>query len=115
MPTLMHAMPCHAQLALLPRGLCGPAAQFAARPVNTVLSIPPLFCSVEMRDEHRMVYSDEFALSFHMHFYRLLKWLLAAPFVAAAAAILALPAPGADLARLPSLSLSPRATSGGII
>lgn len=78
----------------------------------------PLKRSVEMRDEHRLVFADEFALSFHIHFYRLLKWLLAAPFVAAAAALLALHAPGAEAARLPSLS-SPRGSvapvGGGII
>ena len=43
---------------------------------------------IEMRDERGMTFVDDFALSFHMHFHRLLKWLLAAPFLACAAAIL---------------------------
>lgn len=42
-----------------------------------------------MRDETRLLFVDEFSLSFHIHFYRLLKWLIAAPFAAAAAALLA--------------------------
>lgn len=44
---------------------------------------------VEMRDESRLLFVDEFSLSFHIHFYRLLKWLIAAPFAMAAAALLA--------------------------
>lgn len=42
-----------------------------------------------MRDESRLLFSDEFSLSFHIHFYRLLKWLVAAPFAAASLALLA--------------------------
>ena len=45
---------------------------------------------IEMRDERGMTFVDDFALSFHMHFHRMLKWLLAAPFLACAAAILSL-------------------------
>ncbi|EFN59750.1 hypothetical protein CHLNCDRAFT_133373 [Chlorella variabilis] len=44
---------------------------------------------VEMRDETKLLFVDEFSLSFHIHFYRLLKWLIAGPFVAAAMALLA--------------------------
>ena len=45
---------------------------------------------IEMTDERGMVFVDDFALSFHMHFHRLLKWLAAAPFLACAAAVLAM-------------------------
>ncbi|KAG2425141.1 hypothetical protein HXX76_013895 [Chlamydomonas incerta] len=34
---------------------------------------------LEMVDSSGLVYSDEFALSFHMHFHRLLKWAVALP------------------------------------
>lgn len=43
---------------------------------------------VEMKDETGSVFSDEFALSFHIHFYRLLKWLAVGPFAFTAAAVL---------------------------
>lgn len=43
---------------------------------------------LEMTDEDGQVFSDSFALSFHMHYHRLLKWLLVAPFLACAAAVL---------------------------
>lgn len=42
-----------------------------------------------MRDESKLLFVDEFSLSFHIHFYRLLKWLIVAPFAAAAVALLA--------------------------
>lgn len=32
-----------------------------------------------MVDSSGLLYSDEFALSFHMHFHRLLKWAVALP------------------------------------
>jgi hypothetical protein len=58
---------------------------------------------VEMVDESGAVFSDEFALSFHVHFYRLLKWLSAAPLVLCAAAALALGGgAGGALRELPS-------------
>eukprot|EP00887_Chlorella_sp_A99_P003269 scaffold9.g3269.t1 len=72
----------------------------------------PRAAKVEMRDEHGIVFTDHFALSFHMHFYRLLKWLLAAPFIVAALALLALPGPERDGPALPSFG-SPLAGSGG--
>ena len=43
---------------------------------------------VQMIDETGAVFSDEFALSFHIHFYRLLKWLVVGPFAFTAAAVL---------------------------
>jgi hypothetical protein len=49
---------------------------------------------VEMRDEQGNVFWDEFTLSFHMHFYRLLKWMAVAPFVFTAVAILTFRAVG---------------------
>ena len=45
---------------------------------------------IEMTDEHKLTFVDDFALSFHMHFYRLLKWLVALPFTVAALAVFAL-------------------------
>ena len=45
---------------------------------------------LEMVDAAGLVFTDDFALSFHMHFHRLLKWLVAAPFLACAAAVLSL-------------------------
>lgn len=43
-----------------------------------------------MRDEHRLVFYDEFALSFNIHFYRLLKWLIVVPFMGCCVALLAI-------------------------
>jgi len=43
---------------------------------------------LEMKDESGVMFVDEFALSFHMHFYRLLKWLVVLPFMFAAVAVL---------------------------
>lgn len=34
---------------------------------------------VEMVDKNGIYFSDEFALTFHMHYYKLLKWLLVLP------------------------------------
>lgn len=34
---------------------------------------------VEMVDKNGIHFSDEFALTFHMHYYKLLKWLLVLP------------------------------------
>ena len=42
---------------------------------------------VEMKDETGAVFVDEFALSFHIHFYRLLKWMAVGPFAFTAAAV----------------------------
>ncbi len=44
---------------------------------------------LRMRDGQGQVFEDTFALSFHVHYGRLLKWLVAAPFAACAAALLA--------------------------
>lgn len=64
--------------------------------LDPALLLPTHRCHrVEMRDETRLLFVDEFSLSFHIHFYRLLKWLVAAPFAAAAAAVLAY-RPGGD-------------------
>ena len=43
---------------------------------------------VQMKTEASLTYSDEFSLSFHVHFYRLLKWLVVLPFMFAAVAVL---------------------------
>lgn len=37
--------------------------------------------SLEMKDGRNFFFSDTFTVSFHMHVYRLLKWLLALPFL----------------------------------
>jgi hypothetical protein len=34
---------------------------------------------VEMVDKNGLYFSDEFSLTFHMHYYKLLKWLLVLP------------------------------------
>jgi len=34
---------------------------------------------VEMVDKNGLYFSDEFSLTFHMHYYKLLKWLLILP------------------------------------
>ncbi|XP_024965436.1 protein DEFECTIVE IN EXINE FORMATION 1 isoform X2 [Cynara cardunculus var. scolymus] len=34
---------------------------------------------VEMTDKNKLQFSDEFSLTFHMHYYKLLKWLLVLP------------------------------------
>jgi hypothetical protein len=46
--------------------------------------------SVELTDQHGLRYVDEFALSFHVHFHRLLKWMVALPLLGMAAALLLL-------------------------
>lgn len=43
----------------------------AVRTTGTVL--------VEMTDKNGIYFSDEFSLTFHMHYYKLLKWLLVFP------------------------------------
>ncbi|XP_042511011.1 protein DEFECTIVE IN EXINE FORMATION 1 [Macadamia integrifolia] len=43
----------------------------AVRTTGTVL--------VEMVDKNKLYFSDEFSLTFHMHYYKLLKWLLVLP------------------------------------
>eukprot|EP00475_Leptophrys_vorax_P031313 TRINITY_DN47392_c0_g1_i1.p1 TRINITY_DN47392_c0_g1~~TRINITY_DN47392_c0_g1_i1.p1 ORF type:complete len:550 (-),score=28.73 TRINITY_DN47392_c0_g1_i1:140-1690(-) len=58
---------------------------------------------IEMEDERKLYFHDEFALSFHMHFYRLLKWILALPLLLMAAALIARSAPDAG-PDLPSFS-----------
>jgi hypothetical protein len=57
----------------------------------------------------RLSYADEFPLSFHVHFHKLLKYLVALPLLASAAVALAVAAPylgedeeGYGLARAPS-------------
>lgn len=45
---------------------------------------------LEMKDDSGSVYVDEFALSFHVHFYRLLKWLIVGPLSVMAAVVIAL-------------------------
>lgn len=40
--------------------------------------------TIRMVDPHGRVHRDSFALSFHVNFYRMLKWVLAGPFVACA-------------------------------
>ncbi len=57
---------------------------------------------VEMKDETGAVFSDEFALSFHIHFYRLLKWLAVGPFAFTAAAVLLMSGRDALRVELPS-------------
>lgn len=44
-----------------------------------------------MLDAHQLRWTDDFSLSFHVHFHKLLKWLVAVPVTLCAAAILAAP------------------------
>ena len=37
---------------------------------------------VEMVDKNGLYFSDEFSLTFHMHYYKLLKWLVLLPMIA---------------------------------
>jgi len=39
---------------------------------------------IDVADEHGLHYQDEFVLSFHMHYHKLLKWLIALPLLAMA-------------------------------
>ncbi|GMH39270.1 hypothetical protein BSKO_07168 [Bryopsis sp. KO-2023] len=39
---------------------------------------------LELKDKNKIVYVDEFSLSFHMHWYKLIKWLIVMPFTAMA-------------------------------
>ena len=57
---------------------------------------------VEMKDETGAIFSDEFALSFHIHFYRLLKWLAVGPFAFTAVAVLFMSGGNALRVELPS-------------
>lgn len=45
---------------------------------------------VEMRDVNGVVYVHEFSQSFHMHFHKLLKWMVAGPLLAMAMFVLVL-------------------------
>ena len=59
---------------------------------------------LEMEDERRLAFHDEVALSFHMHSYRLLKWILALPVLVKAAALVARAAGDVAGPELPSFS-----------
>ncbi|EFJ48005.1 hypothetical protein VOLCADRAFT_117761 [Volvox carteri f. nagariensis] len=48
---------------------------------------------LELVDGSGLLYSDEFALSFHMHFHRLLKWVIALPLGLMMAVLLAVSGP----------------------
>lgn len=48
---------------------------------------------LEMTDEHSMIFADEFSVSFHIHFHRLLKWMVAVPFAAMATVAVLLTTP----------------------
>lgn len=45
-------------------------------PVRTIGTV-----IVEMVDKNGLYFSDEFSLTFHMHYYKLFKWLLVLPMV----------------------------------
>ncbi|KAF5841733.1 hypothetical protein DUNSADRAFT_11513 [Dunaliella salina] len=48
---------------------------------------------VEMTDSHGLLLFDEFSLSFHLHFHKLLKWLIAGPLLAMVAVLLLMRGP----------------------
>ena len=45
---------------------------------------------IELTDAHGITVTDSFSLSFHMHFHRLLKWLVAVPLSGACLVVLAM-------------------------
>ncbi|GFH08350.1 uncharacterized protein HaLaN_03296, partial [Haematococcus lacustris] len=51
---------------------------------------------IEMLEAHGLALFDEFALSFHLHFHKLLKWLVALPMLLMVAILMAFRAPGDD-------------------
>jgi len=55
---------------------------------------------VDVVDAFGVHYVDEFSLSFHVHFYKLLKYLIALPLLAMGAVVLLLPLGGASSADL---------------
>jgi hypothetical protein len=57
---------------------------------------------VEMVDKNGLYFSDEFALTFHMRYYRLLKWLICLPFLGMVSLLILVHPP--EGAPLPSFS-----------
>jgi hypothetical protein len=57
---------------------------------------------IEMRDGQMLTFADEFSLSFHIHFYRLLKWLIIGPFAFTAISLLAAQSAASYFSPLPS-------------
>lgn len=57
---------------------------------------------LEWKDEHGSIYVDEFPMSFHVHFYRLLKWLVVGPMSLMSAVLLATLGDKISHAQLPS-------------
>ncbi len=57
---------------------------------------------LEWKDENGSLYVDEFPMSFHVHFYRLLKWLVVGPMSLMTAVILATVGDKMKYAQLPS-------------
>jgi hypothetical protein len=68
----------------------------AVRTLGTVM--------LEMVDKNGLYFSDEFALTFHLHYYRLLKWLIVFPLLGMAGVLLVIQPQ--DSAPLPSFSRS---------
>lgn len=62
------------------------------KPGKAVIEIPcprtrtTAAVTLDLATKHGLHYQDEFYVSFHMHFYKLLKWLVALPLLAMAAA-----------------------------
>lgn len=56
---------------------------------------------IDMADESQIIFSDEFSLSFHIHFYRLFKWMVLLPFTMMAAVVLSMDLPSAAEGGLP--------------
>ena len=57
---------------------------------------------VEMKDGSGAIFVDEFALLFHIHFYRMLKWIAVEPFAFTAPAVLLMNGKKALRSELPS-------------
>ena len=83
-------------------------AQTFTQPGQYSLSVPcPRTRSMasvrlEMTDEHGLTFVDEFSVSFHIHFHRLLKWMVALPFAAMTLAVIVFTPTGE--AALPTLA-----------
>jgi hypothetical protein len=57
---------------------------------------------VRLRNRHGQVHADSYVLSFNVHFYKMLKWLLVGPFTAMAAVLLTMGTLGRADSALPA-------------
>ena len=60
---------------------------------------------VRLRNRHGQVSEDSYVLSFNVHFYKMLKWLLVGPFTAMAVVLLTIGSLGRHGSELPTYGL----------